>query len=191
MNRICIIIFVLTTSCNADKEQNTAVVSETKSEKSFMELLEDVNDLNFPLELDCFNQLNNESTFNQLEPYFPNEGKLIGKTFFGTKPLLLFTFPCDISSCPHFYSFTKDGEIIDSLHLFNGTCAGDPWSESSCKTRISEKIDIFQSDTLRLYLFNDTLRKLDSTLLINSYYRLNDNGRFMNINVDTLLLEKN
>ncbi|UKN03454.1 hypothetical protein K6119_08000 [Paracrocinitomix mangrovi] len=180
-------------ACAGTEQENNAEQEETNLDKNdeptFTGYLSKIPDEKLPFEIDCSTPFFKfDISYKVYEKYIPEGGSTYSKLITEAgHNLVVYTFAGDIIN-PILYSYDSNGQVIDSLWLYNGSCNGDPWLESSCHTIVREDLTIEMHDTIQHYFFNDTIRRLDSTSLETELYKVNEEGKFAFVSKNTVLL---
>ena len=181
-----ILLSILFVSCGESNSSTEQVTEGPTFEDYYNKIPQDT----LPYHLDCGHAfLFFDISYAVYEKYIPEGGWTYTKFKTESKhPVILYTFPGDLS-WPYLYSFSENGEIIDSLGLYIGSCQSDPYSDSRCYAIFNEDLTIELSDTVNHYSITESVQTYDSSTVKTQIYQFSTEGEFELSSENVLLLE--
>lgn len=189
-SHLLIFFAIILISCKNDSSKQVEITTSNNSIQAdsinenlnteFSTYLDSLNSIHLPIQFGCNVEYLHEKMKNfAYNPKFAPPGGSTPTRIIHNEQrnLIIHHFSADIYF-PILYSYDDNGKMIDSLLLINGSCNGDPYYNSSCRTTIDENIKITRCDTVHEYNIVNDQRILSGIELIKDVHTIDSNGSF-------------
>ena len=178
-----IIIFVVLLSCSTNEassvsDKSNSIHQSTEVDGKFLKLYDKLPELKLPYRIICGIEPSKKKGGVEYSPIpgFISMAK-IAQNDNSEYKMILGYYQSEIRY-PYLFSFTSSGQKIDSVAIHNGNCDSDPWIAENCWSEIRSPNKVIMIDTTRYYFFNDTIRSLDSTVVLMEEVSISRSGKF-------------
>ena len=198
---IIVILIVFLVSCK-NKSQEThskggetdkvSLIAENKSKNTdFENILLAINTIELPDTIICgvdssvpVEEYGNELV--QIAPKPSEETRIYGKLpSKGGMEYIIYVIPGDINF-PYLYTYSKDGQLIDSIYLHIGTCLADESVVISNITIINNDYSLNMTDTTKHVHYNEENKQfIDSVIVTKRYLDLNSENKYQILKTET------